>query len=308
MTDNVRQETFDLVTMTRQAQENVKDNREYKKLDKELAQLDPRRDLLKYQLVQTKMHYMEQQELERLQQQEMNRRKDIKAIAEMLQGEQRQQYDELLSGISLLLDLMDSTFSDLNLLLMRNKVGIQIDKFPELQAARKMLWNMANKEQDKMPQYRLDLWADESERLYKHLRDRMTIYRRKVEREEARQDKAVQDVKIQFAALDKLRAANAIDAELIWNGNLIDRTKLALDANGALTGMDEILADLQKNKAHLFKAADEGKGGAPAGTGKDGGDPFKGVTTKEEFLKLDADKQIAFKQANPALFKQFLQS
>lgn len=189
MTDNVRQETFDLVTMTRQAQENVKDNREYKKLSKELAQLNPRRDLLKYQLVQTKIRYMEQQELERLQQREMNRRKDIKAIAEMLQGEQRQQYDELLSGISLLLDLMDSTFSDLNLLLMRNKVGIQIDKFPELQAARKMLWDMTNKEQDKMPQYRLDLWADESERLYKHLRDRMAIYRRKVEREEARQDK-----------------------------------------------------------------------------------------------------------------------
>lgn len=127
--------------------------------------------------------------MERLQQREMNRRKDIKAIAEMLQGEQRQQYDELLSGISLLLDLMDSTFSDLNTLLMRNKVGIQIDKFPELQAARKMLWDMANEEQDKMPQYRHDLWADESERLYKHLRDRMAIYRRKVEREEARQDK-----------------------------------------------------------------------------------------------------------------------
>lgn len=120
----------------------------------------------------------------------------------------------------------------------------------------------------------------------------------------AQQDQAVRDVKIQFAALDKLRAANAIDAELIWNGNLIDRTKLALDANGALTGMDDILTDLKKNKAHLFKA----EGGAPAGTGKDGGDPFKGVTTKEEFLKLDADKQIAFKQANPALFKQFLQS
>lgn len=189
MTDNVRQETFDLVAMTQQAHENLMDNREYKKLSKELAQLNPRCDLLKRSLVQTKMRYMEQQELERLQQREMNRRKDIKAIAEMLQGEQRQQYDELLSGISLLLDLMDSTFSDLNLLLMRNKVGIQIDKFPELQAARKMLWDMANKEQDKMPQYRLDLWADESERLYKHLRDRMTIYRRKVEREEARQDK-----------------------------------------------------------------------------------------------------------------------
>lgn len=121
------------------------------------------------------------------------------------------------------------------------------------------------------------------------------------------QDKAVQDVKIQFAALDKLRAAKAIDAELIWNGGLIDKTKLALDANGALTGMDELITDLQKNKAHLFATAG-GDNGAPTGTGKEGSDPFKGVTTKEEFLKLDADKQIAFKQANPTLFKQFLQS
>ena len=193
MTGNVRQETFDTEAMLRQVRENLKDNREYNKLYKEMERLDPRRDLLKRSLVQTKMRHIENQELQRLQQLEMNRRKDIKAIAEMLQGEQRQQYDELLSGISLLLDLMDSTFSDLNTLLMRNKVGIQIDKFPELQAARKMLWDMANEEQDKMPQYRLDLWADESERLYKHLRDRMAIYRRKVEREEARQDKQ-QDV------------------------------------------------------------------------------------------------------------------
>ena len=119
------------------------------------------------------------------------------------------------------------------------------------------------------------------------------------------QDKAVQEVKIQFAALDKLRAANAIDAELIWNGGLVDKSKLALDASGALTGMDDLITELQKNKAHLFKAQSNDP---PAGTGKDGGDPFKGVTTKAEFLKLDADKQLAFKQANPALFKQFLQS
>ena len=189
MTDNVRQETFDTEAMLRQVRENLKDNREYNKLYKKLEQLDPRRDLLKRSLVQTKMRHIENQELQRLQQREMNRRKDIKAIAEMLQGEQRQQYDELLSGISLLLDLMDSTFSDLNLLLMRNKVGIQIDKFPELQAARKMLWDMANEEEDKMPQYKHDFYAEESDRLYKHLRDRMAIYRRKVEREEARMDK-----------------------------------------------------------------------------------------------------------------------
>lgn len=119
------------------------------------------------------------------------------------------------------------------------------------------------------------------------------------------QDDAVQAVKIQYAALEKLRAANAIDAELIWNANVIDKTKLSLDATGALVGMDDILTNLKKDKAHLFKADD--KGGAPAGTGKDGGDPFKGIATKADFLKLDADKQIAFKEANPTLFKQFLQ-
>lgn len=121
---------------------------------------------------------------------------------------------------------------------------------------------------------------------------------------QARQDQAVQDVKIQYAALEKLRAANAIDAELVWNAGIIDKTKLGLDASGAVTGLDEIITQLQKDKAHLFSKQSDG---VPGGTGKDGGDPFAGVTTKEEFLKLTADKQIAFKKANPTLFKQFLQ-
>ena len=121
---------------------------------------------------------------------------------------------------------------------------------------------------------------------------------------QARQDQAVQDVKIQYAALEKLRAANAIDAELLWNAGIIDKTKLTLDATGALTGMDELITQLQKDKSHLFSKK---QAGAPDGTGKTGGDPFVGVTTKEAFLKLPADQQIAFKQANPTLFRQFLQ-
>lgn len=122
---------------------------------------------------------------------------------------------------------------------------------------------------------------------------------------QAQQDKAIQDLKIQYAALEKLRSANAIDADLIWKAGLVDTSKLSLDATGTLTGIEDVITDLQKNKAHLFKA----KGSdAPSGTGKEGGDPFKGVTTKEEFLKLSSDQQFAFKQANPTLFKQFLQS
>lgn len=121
---------------------------------------------------------------------------------------------------------------------------------------------------------------------------------------QAKQDQAVKDVKIQYAALEKLRAANAIDAELIFNGGLIDKSKLGLDESGNLTGMDELIADLQKNKAHLFTKQNDG---GASGTGKKGGEEPTGVSTKEDFLKLTAEQQIAFKQSNPTMFQKFLE-
>lgn len=119
------------------------------------------------------------------------------------------------------------------------------------------------------------------------------------------QDAAVKAVRIQYAALEKLRAANVIDPELIWSSNVLDKSKIDLDDKGQITGMDDMLTQLQKDKAHLFKKASDG---VPGGTGKDGGDDGKGgsVTTREEFLKLPIDKQIAFKQANPEVFKTFM--
>ena len=43
------------------------------------------------------------------------------------------------------------------------------------------------------------------------------------------QGDAVKDVKLQYAALDKLRAAGAIDADLIWAAGLIDKSKIQQD-------------------------------------------------------------------------------
>ena len=119
------------------------------------------------------------------------------------------------------------------------------------------------------------------------------------------QDAAVKAVRLQYAALEKLRAANVIDPELIWSSNVLDKSKIDLDDKGQVTGMDDMLTQLQKDKTHLFKKASDG---VPGGTGKDGGDDGKGgsVTTREEFLKLPIDKQIAFKQANPEVFKTFM--
>ena len=120
----------------------------------------------------------------------------------------------------------------------------------------------------------------------------------------AQSDQAVQEVKIQYAALDKLRAAEVIDPELVWSSNVLNKKALKLDDAGALVGLDEQIENLKKNKTHLFKQA---KPDPDAGTGKEGGEEGgTKITTKEEFLKLDVDKQIAFKKANPEIFKTFM--
>lgn len=114
----------------------------------------------------------------------------------------------------------------------------------------------------------------------------------------------VNAVKIQFAALDKLRAANAVDPELIWGSSIIDKSTVTIDESGAVKGLDELIEALTKSKPALFAAP---KDPVPPGTGKEGGsDDFTGVKSKDDFLKLPTDKQLAFKQANPEVFKTFL--
>lgn len=122
------------------------------------------------------------------------------------------------------------------------------------------------------------------------------------------QNNAVNEVKMQYAALEKLRAANAIDPELIWQAGIIDKSKLTVEADGTVKGLDEAITELTKNRANLF-SKDKGKDGVDGGTGKDGGDEgFETVKTKEDFLKLSTQEQMAFKRANPEVFKTFLNS
>lgn len=118
------------------------------------------------------------------------------------------------------------------------------------------------------------------------------------------QTNAVNEVKMQYAALEKLRAANAIDPDLIWKAGLIDKSKLTVEADGSIKGLDEQITDLTKNRTNLFT---KGKEDVPGGTGKEGGDEgFASVKTKEDFLKLSTKDQLAFKKQNPEIFSSFL--
>lgn len=82
---------------------------------------------------------------------------------------------------------------------------------------------------------------------------------------ERERDEAINGVKIQYAALDKLREAHAIDPELAWS--LVDKSKVKFDDKGALTGLDDQIKGLTEGKPFLFSSVQDG---VPAGTGKDG--------------------------------------
>ena len=115
------------------------------------------------------------------------------------------------------------------------------------------------------------------------------------------------EMTIQFAGLDALRKANAVDPDLVFT--LIDKSKLKLDDSGKLTGMDEQIETLKTSKPNLFPT-DGGEGGrkkTPGGTGKEGGsEKFEQVKSKEDFLKLSTADQIKFKEAHPDVFKSYL--
>ena len=119
------------------------------------------------------------------------------------------------------------------------------------------------------------------------------------------QGDAVKDVKLQYAALDKLRAAGAIDADLIWAAGLIDKSKIQQDDAGNITGLDEVIDELVTNRKNLFVTQAQN---APSGTGKQGGEDsgFSTVSSRDEFLKLSYEDQMKFKAANPEVFKGWL--
>lgn len=174
------------------ASKNLMSDRQYKKLYDEYQRLDRRRDFVKIGIVQSRLRLMESREMDRLTELEIARRKDVNRLADLLKEKdtlEYEQYQDLMSALSLLLDMMDSTFGDLNRLLVRNKIGITMEQFPELLNAKQLAWQMATGEQDKMPEYKGELWSGESERIYKYLLDRCATYRRKVDRIEAKMEK-----------------------------------------------------------------------------------------------------------------------
>lgn len=125
-------------------------------------------------------------------------------------------------------------------------------------------------------------------------------HKQALEELQKQKDQELSDLKLQFAVTGKLRDAGVVDPALVWDANLLDKTKLVFDDKGTLGGIEEQLTELKSARSYLFGE------GAPSGTGKEGQDPFSSVKSKESFMALPTVEQIKFKAANPAAFKSFL--
>lgn len=67
------------------------------------------------------------------------------------------------------------------------------------------------------------------------------------------QNKAITSLKKQNVALEKLRANNAIDPEIILKSGLLNLDKCELGEDGTLSGIDDTIKSLIKDKAYFFK-------------------------------------------------------
>lgn len=77
---------------------------------------------------------------------------------------------------------------------------------------------------------------------------------------ESAKNAAVAAVKKEYAVKNKLKDAKAKDVDLTFG--LIDMEKVSFDDKGNLTGLDDQVSNLTKNKDFLFETA-------PGGTGRD---------------------------------------
>lgn len=124
--------------------------------------------------------------------------------------------------------------------------------------------------------------------------------------QKAAHEQEMLNLRLQYAALQQLQEAQFVDPQLVWDANLVDKTKLSFDTQGKLAGLTEQLDALKTSKPYLVGG---GTQGAPNGTGRQGGEPggAGGAVTKEDFLKMSYQDRLAFKEANPETFKHFLQ-
>lgn len=188
---NTRQEVepseygIDTEDIKRRAREILNGNREYRRLQEQLKKIDCRREMVKLSMTQTRLRQMESEEIDRLWLLEMEHRKNINGIGGLLRRKDKAEYDrwqELLAGLSFTIDLMDYAVHDINELLDRNSIGIKLEKFKEVEGMRELMKQLTNDSMNNSDDWKKEMWWNESDSLWEHMKERCAAYREEVDR------------------------------------------------------------------------------------------------------------------------------
>lgn len=183
---------YDTRKIAEQATENLGRNKEYRKLLDKYDQAVKRREYATAITLNGRINEMKTNEVQRLVALEEEKRESVHAIAAMLERIDKTEHDkymDLMSGMCFLLDMLEITIIDINDLLVRNNIGVKMGQFHEVTAVKDMASELAGQETKAMPEYQRKEWEEETDRLYSHLQERAAVYRRKVERLEAKMKK-----------------------------------------------------------------------------------------------------------------------
>lgn len=123
-------------------------------------------------------------------------------------------------------------------------------------------------------------------------------------------DAEILRMRVQYAALDKLRIGGAIDPEFVVK--LLDMDSVKVDGDN-ITGLDEQIETLKGSKSYLFGETttsnrSKGKSGTGKGEGSDGSEGDGQEMKVSDFMKLSLDEQIAYKEAHPTVFQRMMES
>lgn len=108
----------------------------------------------------------------------------------------------------------------------------------------------------------------------------------------AEYDQKIKDMKYD-AAIEK-SLSNAIHPDLV--SGKVDRSKLKLNEDGTVTGLDEQVKSLKETYKDMFKPDKKGK----TPPNPEGGNPL--AVTKEEFDKMGYLSKVKLKNENPELY------
>lgn len=105
----------------------------------------------------------------------------------------------------------------------------------------------------------------------------------------------IQEMSVNQALMGKLAGENVVDLDGALK--LIDRSKISVDSNGTVTGVDDAISSLKTDKAYLFSEGTQPKVGGPSnpGGGQEPSGPmkFKRSQLTQAFINANKDAVMA---------------